>query len=55
MICAFGVRIYGYILSSIFSLVAYIGPYFPFALLGIVIAVASSFAIAMVLTSRSSN
>lgn len=55
VICAFGVRIYGYILSSIFSLVAYIGPYFPFALLGIVIAVASSFAIAMVLTSRSSN
>lgn len=41
----FGVRIYGYILSSIFSLPAYIGQYFMFAVLGIVIALVSSFAI----------
>lgn len=41
----FGVRIYGYILSSIFSLPAYIGQYFVFAVLGIVIALVSSFAI----------
>ncbi|MBO0462054.1 PTS glucose transporter subunit IIA [Enterococcus sp. DIV1298c] len=39
----FGVRIYGYILSSIFSLPAYIGQYFVFAVLGIVIALVSSF------------
>ena len=49
VICAFGVRIYGYITSSIFSLVAYIGPYFPFAIMGLVIAVASSFAISTVI------
>lgn len=41
----FGVRIYGYILSSIFSLPAYIGDYFIFAVLGIVIALTSSYAI----------
>ena len=52
VICAFGVRIYGYILSSIFSLVAYIGPYFPFAILGIVVAVGSAFAIAFVLNTK---
>lgn len=40
-----GVKIYGYILSSIFSLVAYVGPYFPFALVGIAIAAGVSFAI----------
>lgn len=51
-ICAFGVRIYGYILSSVFSLVAYIGPYFPFAIAGLVIAVASSFAIATALNKK---
>lgn len=38
-ISAFGVRIYGYILSSIFSLPAYIGDYFIFAVLGIIIAI----------------
>ena len=38
-IAFFGVRIYGYILSSIFSLPAYIGPYFPFAVAGILIAI----------------
>lgn len=52
VICGLGVRIYGYILSSIFSLVAYIGPYFPFAILGIVIAVVASFAIAAALMAR---
>ena len=41
-IAFFGVRIYGYILSSIFSLPAYIGPYFPFAVAGIIIAIALS-------------
>lgn len=51
-ICFFGVRIYGYILSSIFSLVAYVGPYFPFALLGIAVAVATSFALTYILTSK---
>ncbi|MBM7704172.1 PTS system beta-glucosides-specific IIC component [Bacillus iocasae] len=40
-----GVRIYGYILSSIVSLVAYVGPYFPYALIGIVIAISTSFLI----------
>ena len=38
-IAFFGVRIYGYILSSIFSLPAYIGPYFPYAVAGILIAI----------------
>lgn len=41
-IAFFGVRIYGYILSSIFSLPAYIGPYFPFAVAGILIAIVLS-------------
>lgn len=45
----FGVRIYGYILSSIFSLPAYIGKYFIFAVLGIIIALVSSFIIAYLL------
>lgn len=44
-----GVRIYGYILSSIFSLVAYVGPYFPLALVGIAIAAGVSFAVTWVL------
>lgn len=42
----FGVRLYGYILSSIFSLPAYIGEYFIFTILGMVIALSTSFAIA---------
>lgn len=45
----FGVRIYGYILSSIFSLPAYIGEYFIFAVLGILIALCLSFFIAYTL------
>ncbi|MGC6769793.1 glucose PTS transporter subunit IIA [Enterococcus sp. LJL51] len=48
----FGVRIYGYILSSIFSLPAYIGEYFIFAVLGIVIALGTSFAIAYFLVPK---
>lgn len=38
-----GVKIYGYILSSIVSLVAYVGPYFSYALIGIAIAIVTSF------------
>ncbi|GAA5416475.1 PTS system beta-glucoside-specific EIIBCA component [Paraliobacillus ryukyuensis] len=45
-ISAFGVRIYGYILSSIFSLPAYIGEYFIFAILGILIAVVLAYLVA---------
>lgn len=48
----FGVRIYGYILSSIFSLPAYIGEYFIFAVLGIAIAIASSFTITYFLVPK---
>ncbi|WP_235678850.1 PTS transporter subunit EIIC [Niallia alba] len=43
---ATGVRIYGYILSSIVCLVAYVVPYFPYAIAGIIIAIGSSFLIA---------
>ncbi len=42
-IAFFGVRLYGYILSSIFSLPAYIGPYFMFALMGVALALVLSF------------
>lgn len=48
----FGVRLYGYILSSIFSLPAYIGQYFVFAVLGILIALISSFTITYLLVSK---
>lgn len=51
-IAFFGVRLYGYILSSIFSLPAYIGPYFVFALSGVVIALVLSFILTSVLVSR---
>ncbi|WP_454098668.1 PTS transporter subunit EIIC [Metabacillus sp. SLBN-84] len=47
-----GVRIYGYILSSIVSLVAYVGPYFPYALIGITIAIGTSFAITFMTVKR---
>ena len=40
---AFGVRLYGYITSSIFSIPAYIGPYFIYAAIGWVIAFGLSF------------
>jgi len=42
-IALFDVRLYSYILSSIFSLPAYIDPYFIFAILAILIAICSSF------------
>lgn len=45
----FGVRIYGYILSSVFSLPAYIGEYFIFIILGMIISFGVSFAIAYAL------
>lgn len=48
----FGVRIYGYILSSIFSLPAYIGQYFIYAVLGIIIAIGVSYVIASLLVSK---
>ena len=48
----FGVRIYGYILSSIFSLPAYIGQYFIFAVLGILIALVSSFLVTYLLVPK---
>lgn len=48
-IAFFGVRLYGYILSSIFSLPAYIGPYFVFALLGVALALVLSFTLTTLL------
>ncbi|GCF92685.1 PTS system beta-glucoside-specific EIIBCA component [Enterococcus florum] len=48
----FGVRIYGYILSSIFSLPAYIGQYFIFAVLGIIIAIALSFVLSYMMVPK---
>lgn len=41
----FGVRLYGYITSSVFSIPAYIGLYFPFAALGWIITLVVSFAL----------
>lgn len=51
-IAFFGVRLYGYILSSIFSLPAYIGPYFIFALSGVAIAIVLSFTLTMLLVRQ---
>jgi len=51
-IAFFGVRLYGYILSSIFSLPAYIGPYFIFALSGVAIALVLSFALTTLLLAK---
>lgn len=48
----FGVRIYGYILSSIFSLPAYIGQYFIFAVLGILISLTLSFVLAYMMVPK---
>lgn len=45
-ISAFGVRLYGYITSSIFSIPAYIGPYFIWAAIGWVLAFSVSFGLA---------
>lgn len=51
-ISAFGVRLYGYILSSVFSIPAYIGPYFPFAAAGWIMALALSFGLTWILVVR---
>ena len=47
-ISVFGVRLYGYITSSIFSIPAYIGPYFIWAAIGWVIAFGLSFVLSYV-------
>ncbi|EBQ9252257.1 PTS sugar transporter [Salmonella enterica subsp. enterica serovar Newport] len=51
-IAFFGVRLYGYILSSIFSLPAYIGPYFIFALAGVTMALVMSFLLTTLLVGK---
>ncbi|KOC91859.1 PTS transporter subunit EIIC [Winslowiella iniecta] len=51
-IAFFGVRLYGYILSSIFSLPAYIGPYFIFAVMGVLLSLGLSFTLTTVLVSK---
>lgn len=51
-IAFFGVRLYGYILSSIFSLPAYIGPYFVFAISGVAMALILSFVLTTMLVGR---
>jgi len=51
-IAFFGVRLYGYILSSIFSLPAYIGPYFIFALAGVAISLVLSFILTTLLVRK---
>jgi phosphotransferase system glucose/maltose/N-acetylglucosamine-specific IIC component len=51
-IAFFGVRLYGYILSSIFSLPAYIGPYFIFALAGVAMALVFSFVLTTLLIGK---
>lgn len=48
----FGVRLYGYVLSSIFSIPAYIGPYFVYAISGMIIAIVLSFTISYLLLSK---
>ncbi|MFB5761906.1 PTS transporter subunit EIIC [Paenibacillus medicaginis] len=48
----FGVRLYGYVLSSIFSIPAYFGPYFIYAISGMAIAIALSFTICYLLLSK---
>lgn len=54
-ISAFGVRIYGYILSSIFSLPAYIGEYFIYAVIGILIAIVVAYIAAKFLARSNSE
>ena len=51
-IAFFAVRLYGYILSSIFSLPAYIGPYFVYALSGVVMALVLSFVLTTMLVGK---
>ncbi|SFG59796.1 PTS transporter subunit EIIC [Oribacterium sp. WCC10] len=45
---AFGVRLFGYITSSIFSIPAYIGPYFIYAAIGWIIAFGLSFTLSYI-------
>ncbi|RYC38186.1 PTS transporter subunit EIIC [Pectobacterium zantedeschiae] len=54
-IAYFGVRLYGYILSSIFSLPAYIGPYFSYAVSGMAIAIVLSFTLTYILVVRAAK
>ena len=49
---AFGVRIYGYVLSSVFSIPAYIGPYFVFAVLGMIMALGISFVLSYIMVVK---
>ncbi|MEC0332140.1 PTS transporter subunit EIIC [Paenibacillus macerans] len=49
----FGVRLYGYVLSSIFSIPAYIGPYFVYAISGMIIAIVLSFTLCYLLLRKS--
>lgn len=51
----FGVRIYGYILSSIFSLPAYIGKYFVFAVFGMIIALVTSYVLTYLMVKSDSE
>ncbi len=51
-IAFFGVRLFGYILSSIFSLPAYIGPWFPYAITGVLISLILSFSLTLILVRR---
>ena len=51
-IAFFGVRLYGYILSSIFSLPAYIGPYFIYILMGVTLSLGLSFILTYLLVVR---
>lgn len=48
----FGVRLFGYITSSIFSIPAYIGPWFGYAAIGWVMTLAISFGLAYVLIRK---
>lgn len=48
----FGVRLFGYITSSVFSIPAYIGPWFPYAAIGWVIAFVVSFALSYLLVVK---
>lgn len=54
-IASFGVRLYGYVTSSIFSLPAYIGPYFVYAVLGVLISLITSFVITHILVEKEEN
>lgn len=55
LIAYFGVRLYGFITSSIFSLPAYIGPYFLYALLGVFTSLIVSFTITNILVKKETN